>query len=91
MSKAGKTTGQSGENDKRQESSGKRVSLESTEPMCEMIELRIVRLGAVVLDCAKANPEFREKLRQAMVATLTDPEDMALFPEFFPPAYPSIR
>ncbi len=76
---------QGGGKPKPQEQSGEVAIGESAERTCEVIELRTVLLGAVLMDYAKVNCRFREMLREAIVATVTDPEDMALFPEFFGP------
>jgi len=54
-------------------------------------ERKIMRLGAILLDLAEVDAVVRELLRQALVATVTDPRDMALLPEYFPPTYRSIQ
>jgi len=44
-------------------------------------------MGAAVLAYAEVNIEFRQRLREAFVAQITDPEDMALLPEYFRPRF----
>jgi hypothetical protein len=40
---------------------------------------------------AKVNREFRDSFHKAIRAFVTNPEDMALFPELFPPTYRSVH
>jgi hypothetical protein len=44
-------------------------------------------MGAAVLAYADVNIEFRHRLREAFVAEITDPQDMALLPEYFRPRF----
>jgi hypothetical protein len=53
--------------------------------------LQHMLLGATVEAHAKVNSAFREELRKAIQATVTDPKDMAVLPEFFPPSCRSIQ
>jgi hypothetical protein len=50
-------------------------------------ERQAVLMGAAVLAYADVNIEFRHKLREAFVAEITDPQDMALLPEYFRPRF----
>jgi hypothetical protein len=63
----------------------------STELDRELRELQYMVLGATALAYASVNGAFREQLRNALVAEVTDPEDMALLPEFFPPSCPRMQ
>jgi hypothetical protein len=76
---------------KRRAQSGVRAIPETEEWDRALQELQTMALGAAVLAYAEANSEFRESLRKVLVARITDPEDMAMFPEFFPPPYRSIQ
>jgi len=57
----------------------------------QLEELQFMLLGATALAYAKVNSAFHEELRKALAATVTNPEDMALLPEFFPPSCPRMQ
>jgi hypothetical protein len=85
------TRHKSGKNREHQGQSGDSAIDESAEPEFDLEELHLALLGSVVLAHAKTNSAFHEKLRKLLLTAITDPEDMALFPEFFPPTYPGIH
>lgn len=83
-----------GEKRKRRSQSTPSAGLEigkASEPDRQLDDLQKMLLGAAALHYAKADSAFREALREAILATVTDPQDKALFPEFFPSSYRSIH
>ncbi len=51
----------------------------------QLAELTCILMGAFALARARADGRFREGLRKALFMTVTDPDDMALLPDFFAP------
>ncbi len=49
-------------------------------------ELAAMLLGSAVMARAQTDELFRAKIRKVLFATITDPEDLALLPDFFAPA-----
>jgi len=47
--------------------------------------LSLLHKGELVETYAKANSEFSAQVRWAVLTTLTDPDDLALFPDFLTP------
>ena len=47
--------------------------------------LSLLHKGELVEAYAKVNSEFAAQLRWAVLTTLTDPDDLALFPDFLTP------
>jgi hypothetical protein len=48
------------------------------------LELYLALMGTAAEAYAEVDSEFQDWLRVALRTTVTDPEDMALFPEYFP-------
>jgi hypothetical protein len=76
---------------KRKGGSGVSDTAKIEKPDRELDELQAMLLGAAALSHAKVNSAFRQSLREALLATVTDPADMALLPDFFLPSYRSIQ
>jgi hypothetical protein len=91
MSGTCRTRHKASENRKQQGQSGDGAIDESAEREFELEDLQLALLGGVVLAHAKVNAAFYEELREVLLAAITDPEDMALLPEFFPPTYRGIQ
>jgi hypothetical protein len=51
----------------------------------QLAELTCMLMGAFVLARAQTDAQFREILRKVIFAAITDPEDLTLLRDFFPP------
>jgi hypothetical protein len=83
-----------GEKGKRRGQSGTSAGIQigtGNEVDRQLEELQFMLLGATALAYAKVNGAFHEELRKALAATVTDPEDIALLPEFFPLSCPRMQ
>lgn len=61
-------------------------NVESDKRYKQLAELTAMLFGSVVLAHGRSDELFRARLRKLLFATITDPEDLALFPDFLAPA-----